>query len=168
MSQTLWTYSPEEIQILLGGVYKLEGLTAGSFVTITKDVMPFTSERATDGSLARVYHRGDEYTIVLSVMSCSPANDFLTKLWQLDEITQRAKFPLYIKDSLGTSFFHSTTTWVERLPNLGYSLGAGDRQWILKSAQGVINIGGNEDASSILQDIANTVTSAFPTLEGLI
>lgn len=168
MSKTLWTYSPEEIHIVLGGVYSVEGYVPGSFVSITKDVMPFTSERASDGSLARVYHRSDDYSIILNVMACSPTNDFLTKLWQLDEITQKAKFPIYVKDALGTSFFHSTTTWVEKIPSLDFDDKGPTRQWTLKSAQGVMNIGGNEDPSNILQDIVNTVTSAFPTLEGII
>lgn len=164
----LWTYSPEEIQILLGGVYPLEGYVDGSFVNISKDIMPFSSKRASDGSVGRVYHRNDDYTVRLTLMGQSPSNDILTKLWQLDEFTQRGKFPIMIKDSIGSSFFHSTTAWIKNIPPLEYSNGIPQRQWTLQSSQSAINIGGNEDASDAIDLIVNTITSVLPSIEGII
>jgi len=36
--------------------------------------------------------------------------------------------------------------------------------WVIKSAYAVINIGGNEEQSGLINDIVNIVTSALPGL----
>jgi len=165
---SLWTYSPSDIQILIAGIYPIEGYINGSFVSVAKDIAPFSSEKASDGSVGRIYNNNDDYTITLTIMGQSPSNDVLTKLWQLDEITQRAKFPLLIKDSVGTSFFYSSNTWIRAVPPLEYNETELERTWVLKSSQGTINIGGNDDPGDILEDITNVITSSLPTLEGVI
>ena len=168
MPGNLWTYSPSDIKVLIGGIYPVEGYIDGAFVAVTKDIMPFSSERASDGSVGRVYHRNDDYTITLRLMAQSPSNDVLTKLWQLDELTQRGKFPLLIRDTLGTSFFHSTTTWIKDIPALSYDNQGPERVWVLQSSQGVINVGGNDDPATALETLNNILTGALPSLEGVV
>src|SRR5690606_20540576 len=116
-----WTYSPEDVQILIAGVHPLEGLAQGTFVEISKDVQPMVSSRSVDGMVVRKHTTDNTLTVNLTIHRSSPSNDLLTKLWQIDEITQMMKFPLLIKDSTGTGFFFSTTSWVENIPNMTYS-----------------------------------------------
>lgn len=165
---SLGTYVPEEVTVLLAGLIPVEGFAAGTFVYIEKDIMPFTSVKTPDGTMARMYHSDQTYTITLTLHNGSKTNDILTKLWQVDEITQRGKFPLFIKDHSGSDLFFSTTTWVEQLPALAKSGTADTRSWSLRSAQAVINIGGNDEASSLLQDLVNVAASALPAIEGII
>lgn len=162
-----WTYSPEDVQILIAGVYSVEGLAEGNFIEITKDTQPMQTSRSTDGMVVRKHTTNNSYTINLTLYSASPANDLLTKLWQVDEITGMAKFPLFIKDSSGTGFFFSTTTWIENLPPLVYSTDVTTRVWTFRSSEGIINIGGNDSAS--LPEIMNSIAFAgIPLLEEVL
>jgi hypothetical protein len=163
----IFNYIPEEVVFLVYGI-PLSGFVDGTFIEITKDVNPYTSTVTADGTVSRRYNNSQMYTISFTIHNGSVSNDILTKLWQLDEITQRGKFPLLMKDGSGTDLFFSTTTWVETPPSIVKSNGIDGRTWTLRSSQGVINIGSNQDPSSIIQDIVNLATSALPALEGII
>lgn len=160
-------YSPDEVNCLAFGI-PLSGFGNGTFITITKDKVPYTTTETPDGTITRLYTNSQTYTIALTFHRGSTSNDVLTKLWQLDEITQRAKFPLLIKDLSGTDLFFSTNTWIEGIPSIVESTTFDSRTWVLRSSQAVINIGSNKDASGILQDLINLATSAIPALEGII
>lgn len=163
----LATYMPEEVTILLAGI-PVSGFIQGSFISVDKDVKPFTSKRTADGTVSRMYNNDQTYTITLILYSGSDSNQLLTRLWQLDEITQRGKFPLMIKDGSGSDLFFSTTTWIEGIPSLVKSNQYEPRAWTLRSSSAIINIGGNGDAESILNDIVSIAASALPSLNGLI
>jgi len=156
----LATYMPEEVTILLAGI-PVSGFIQGSFISVDKDVKPFTSKRTADGTVSRMYNNDQTYTITLTLYSGSDSNQLLTRLWQLDEITQRGKFPLMIKDGSGSDLFFSTTTWIEGIPSLVKSNQYEPRAWTLRSSSAIINIGGNGDAESILNDIVSIAASAL-------
>lgn len=165
---SLFTYIPESVVVLIAGILPVEGFVDGTFISITKDVMPFTSVRTPDGTVSRMYNNDQTYTINLTLHSGSNSNDVLTKFWQLDEITQRGKFPLLIKDNSGSDLFFSTNTWIEQLPSMSKSASVDERTWVLRSSQAVVNYGSNEDVSSILEDLINAAISAVPALEGIV
>lgn len=164
----LFSYCPEEVNVIVAGFIPLKGFVDGTFVNITKDVMPFSSARTPDGTVSRLYNNDQTYTIEISLYNGSQDNDILTKLWQLDEITQRGKFPLLIKDNSGTDLFFSTTTWIEQLPSMTKSASVDTRTWVLRSSQALINYGGNEQVSSLINDLVNLASSALPVLEGVL
>lgn len=164
---SLASYCPDEVNILLAGMIKVEGLFDGAFIDITKEVQPFQSMISADGQVSRLYSLSAVYNVSITLMSTSESNDALTKLWQLDEITQMGKFPLLIKDNSGSDLFFSATTWVEGLPSVVKSGEVEGRTWQLKSVEAVINIGGNQDESGIIGDLANMAISALPSLGGI-
>lgn len=168
MTSPLATYIPEEVVCLIGGILPIDGYVNGTFIEITKDLMPFSSVRTPDGTVSRIYNNDQTYTIKITLYSGSTSNDVLTKFWQLDEISQRGKFPLFIKDGSGSDLFFSTSTWIEGLPSLMKSNGFEPRTWTLKSSQAVINIGGNSGESGIIQDLLNIAAGALPAIEGLL
>lgn len=167
MSNTLRHYSPEDITVLLFGVVPLTGFISGTFVNISKDLAPFSSARTSDGQVARLYSNDQTYTVTLTLQNTSEGNEILNKLLLIDEITQRGKFPLLIKDQLGSSIFFSTTSWIEGVPDVGYGQDISERTWTIRSSQAVNYIGGNADASTLIEDLLNTVAAAAPILEGL-
>lgn len=164
----LFTYTPESVDVLIAGVIPVKGFVDGTFIDVTKDVVPFSSIRTADGTVARLYNNDQTYTITITLHCGSETNDLLTKLWQLDEITQRGKFPLLIKDHSGSDLLFSTTTWIEGIPSMVKSNGVDSRAWILRSSQAVINIGSNGEPSELLEDIINIATSSLPALEGIL
>jgi len=160
-------YSPESVNCLAFGI-PLDGFAEGTFITITKDRIPYRTTETSDGSVARLYSNSQTYTISLTLHRGSTSNDVLTKLWQLDELTQRAKFPLFIKDLSGTDLFFSTNTWIEGIPSMVQSTNFDARTWTLRSSQAAINIGSNQDASGILQDLFNIASIGVPVIEDLL
>lgn len=164
---TIFNYNPDSVKVLVAGIMNVGGFVDGTFIDISKDVVPFSSVRLPDGTVSRLYNNDQTYTIRISLHSGSDSNDFLTKLWYLDEITQRGKFPLLVKDLSGSDLFFSTNTWVEQPPAIVKSNGVDTRTWILKSSSAVINIGGNGEPSGIINDLVNIATSATPGLNGI-
>lgn len=165
---SIFNYCPDEVNVLLAGFINISGFVDGTFVDISKDVVPFSSVRTADGTVARMYNNDQTYTITLTLHCGSSSNDLLTKLWQLDEITQKGKFPLLIKDFSGSDLFFSTTTWIEGIPSISKSNGIDSRIWVLRSSQAVINVGGNTNPSGLLQDITNLAISSLPAIEGIL
>lgn len=164
---TIASYSPEDINCLAFGI-PLGGFADGTFITISKDKVPYGATETADGQVARLYTNSQTYTISLTFHRGSTSNDILTKLWQLDEFSQVGKFPLFIKDLSGTDLFFSTNTWIEGIPNMVQSTNFDTRTWILRSSQAVINVGSNQDASSILQDLINLASGAASIVEGVL
>ena len=161
---TLFNYIPEAVQCLVAGFIPITGFVDGTFITIDKDEMPYVSVRMPDGTMARKYNNSQTYTITITLHNGAESNNLLTKMWQVDEITQRGKFPLLIKDQSGSDLFFSTESWIEFIPSLAKSNSIDARTWIIKSAFAVMNVGGNEDQSDLLQDITNIALSALPGL----
>lgn len=165
---TLFNYIPSEVNVLLAGIMPIEGFVDGTFVSIDKDVMPYRSRTTADGRTIRLYNSNQTYTVSITVHNGSSANTFLTKLWQLDEITQRAKFPLMVKDGSGSDLFFSATSWIEGLPTLSKSNSVDTRTWRIKCSSAVINYGSNNGESGLIEDLLNIATGALPALGGLI
>ena len=161
---TLFNYCPESVNCLIAGFIPIEGYVDGTFISVDKDEMPYSSVRMPDGTIARKYNNSQTYTITITLHNGAETNNLLTKMWQVDEITQRGKFPLLIKDQSGSDLLFSTESWIEGIPSLTKSNAIDSRVWVIKSAFATINVGGNEEASNLLQDITNIAVSALPSL----
>ena len=117
-----------------------------------------------DSTVARKYNNSQTYTISITLHSASNVNELFNKMWKFDELTQQGKFPILVKDRSGSDLLFSTESWIEAVPSMGKSNAIDSRVWVIKSAYAVINIGGNEEESSLLQDITNIAVSALPGL----
>ena len=164
----LANYIPEDVTITVAGFVSLEGLADGTFVTITKDVVPFSSRRTADGTLSRLYTSDTTYTVAVSLYSGSGSNDTLTRLLQVDEISQMGKFPIMIKDSSGTSLFFAATAWIQDIPELTLSNTFEVRTWVFKATQAALNVGGNEERGSAIDSLVSIAASALPALGGML
>lgn len=161
----LFNYCPESVNCLIGGIIPIVGFVDGTFISVDKDEMPYSSVRMPDGTVARKSNASETYTITITLHNGSHTNDLLTKMWKFDEASGgRGKFPLLIKDQSGSDLLFSTESWIEGIPSLTKSNAIDSRVWVIKSAYSNINIGGNEDPSSLLEDITNIAISALPGL----
>jgi hypothetical protein len=162
-----FTYSPEDVDVLIAGFYKVEGLAEGTFIEISKDTMPLTSQRTTDGMVSRKRVTNSTYTVDISVMASSPANNLFTRLWRVDELTNLGKFPLLVKDGRGTGYFFSPTTWIETLPSIKYGTGMETNTWVLRAHNGIFNVGGNDPQSDI-EILTDLALSGLPYIQQII
>ena len=161
---TLFSYIPESVNCLIGGIIPVEGFVDGTFISVDKDEMPYSSVRMPDGTVARKKNTSQTYTITITLHNGAETNNLLTKMWQIDELTDRGKFPLLIKDQSGSDLLFSTESWIEGIPSMTKSNAIDSRVWVIKSAYAVINIGGNEEQSDLINDIVNIAASALPGL----
>lgn len=160
----LATYSPEDVSVTLAGIGSIEGYTEGTFISVSKDTPYFTTKESSDGVVSRVAHKSGLYTVQLTLMGTAESNQLLTRLAQLDNSTHIIKFPLFIKDSLGSTLLFSTSTWIETNPTTDFSLEVDNRVWSFKCAKASLNIGGNEGSSGILNDAVNVISGLVPSL----
>lgn len=149
----LGTYSPEDVVVLFGGVHKLTGFVDGTFVSISKDEASFLTRVTSDGKVTRVHSSNPVYSVGITLHSGSESNQVLTYALKVDETTKMGKFPLIVKDKLGSSLFFSATSWVETYPSSNFSTSIEDREWIIKCSQATFNVGGNESPSSLSEDV---------------
>ena len=161
---TLFSYIPESVNCLIGGIIPVEGFVDGTFISVDKDEMPYSSVRMPDGTVARKKNTSQTYTITITLHNGAETNNLLTKMWQIDELTDSGKFPLLIKDQSGSDLLFSTESWIEGIPSMTKSNAIDSRVWVIKSAYAVINIGGNESPSDLINDITNIAASALPGL----
>ena len=161
---TIFNYCPESVNCLIGGIIPVEGFVDGTFISVDKDEMPYSSIRMPDGTVARKKNTSQTYTITITLHNGAETNNLLTKMWQIDELTDRGKFPLLIKDQSGSDLLFSTESWIEGIPSMTKSNAIDSRVWVIKSAYAVINIGGNESPSDLINDIVNIAASALPGL----
>lgn len=164
MSTILSHYSPEDVVVLIGGFLPIEGFLEGTFIGISKDTAFFTTKESSDGVVSRVANKSGLYTVSLTLMSTSESNIILTRTAALDNITHMLKFPLIIKDTLGSTLLFSTTSWVENVPNTDFTLGVSARTWNIKCAKATLNVGGNERASGLVEDAISTIAGLAPSL----
>ena len=137
------TYSPEDVIILLGGVYAVEGLVEGSFVSITKDTPQYTTVSTADGRVSRINIEDPTHIITINLNSFSDSNLIFTAWVATDELVQSAMFPLFLKDGMGTTLFYAPLCWVESTAEVEFDVGITGRKWVLRSAGGKLVAGGN-------------------------
>lgn len=112
----------------------------------------------------RTYKPDDIWEIRFNLLQASPSNGFLNKLMLIDRLTKRGKFPLMIKDGMGGTLAFSTSTWIEEPPEVVYGVENEGREWVLRSANTVINIEGNVGQTELAADALNTIIGAIPGL----
>lgn len=136
-------YSPEDVIILLGGVYQIEGLHEGTFLSISKDEPQYKTYVSTDGKVTRVHVDHPIHTVRITTSSVADINGVLTTLASADARSYGAIIPLFIKDSSGTTLFYTPDCWIEQLPDAVLGDEVEGREWVFKAVNASSIIGGN-------------------------
>jgi hypothetical protein len=162
-------YDPTSVLMYIADAILVEDVMDGSFIQIVKDTQVFTSETSTDGEIYRKRSSNNNYTVTLTLSATSMTSRILHYLLIADLETSVAKFPLFIKDTSGSTLFHATTCWIESQPNITFSQRVEPRTWIIK-ATGITTLvyGDNYGESSIPEDIVSSLLGTIPSLTGLI
>lgn len=163
-SNALATYSPEDVFVSIAGFLPIEGYLEGSFISITRDAPFFTTKESADGVVSRVASASKTYSVTLTLMQSSESNLVLTRTALLDNITHITKFPLIIKDMNGSTLLFSTSSWIEDIPETTFSVGIEGRSWKFKCANAMLNVGGNEHKSGLVEDAINTLAGLAPSI----
>ena len=71
----LATYIPQDVSCIVAGIINVEGYVDGTFITIDKDVPPYTTTITPDGTIARTQNGDTTYTVSITVQAASKTND---------------------------------------------------------------------------------------------
>lgn len=146
----VYTYSAEDVNILIGGM-SVDGIDTASFITISASSPVFKTKRTASGSISRTLTKNQQYTLKLRLVQTSEFNDTLWRLLTVDKFLGDAIFPLFIKDfSSGTSLI-AGQAWVCDFPELVYSDGVEMREWTIDFTSEAISISGGTDGESYLE-----------------
>lgn len=151
-------YSPEDVDIYIAGVLKVEGYAKGTFVSISKDTQRFTTKESSDGVMSRSHSNSRSYTVRITLHSAASFNEVLTRLSEIDNATKMGKFPLIIKDRLGSTLLFSPSSWIEVLPDTDLGVDILEREWVFKCSNTSLHIGGNNRGSGLGEDLINVGT----------
>ena len=160
----LATYSPEDVTISIAGLLPIEGYLEGTFISISREAPFFTSKESADGVVSRVASASKTYNIKLSLHQASESNLILSRIASIDNSTHILKFPIMIKDHLGSTMVFSTTSWIENAPETTFSTGIEGRTWEIKCANAALNVGGNSRTSTMIEDAIGTIGGLLPRI----
>lgn len=145
----LLTYSPSDVTVSIAGIHTVGGYVDGTFIRIIKDIKPFETQRAMDGTMERLYHLDDGYRLELTLAQSSPSNNVLSAIHNIDVVTRMAKFPVMVRDAFGQTSFFSATTWIEGIPEVTFSNNVEQRVWTFGCSSAALHVGGNGTTSAV-------------------
>lgn len=156
-------YSPEDVVILLGGVYQIEGLHEGTFLSISKDEPQYKTYVSTDGVVSRLHVAHPVHTVRITTSSVADVNNTLSTLSATDEKVFGVVIPMLIRDTSGSTLFYTSDCWIEEVPNTSLGDSVEAREWVFKSVNASSIIGGNGNNGNVSGAIglAGVVGSKF-------
>ena len=160
----VYTYSPKDVIVTIGGLHTVTGYADGTFLKITKEMKPFEKQRAMDGEISRIYSEDDGYRMELSIQQSSPTNNTLSMLYNIDIATRIGKFPILVKDTKGSTTFVAGTAWIEQIPDVTFSNQLEIWTWKFGCSDAVLAIGGNA-SQSVVEEGLYLGTAALPLIK---
>lgn len=146
---SLLHYVPSSVSCTVAGFYTVEGFADGTFINITKNSKPFTTQRSMNGEVARIYRKDEQYIVELTLAQSSVSNNVLMAIYNIDTSTGLGKFPLMIKDGSGTTNFFALTAWIADIPQASFSNGMETRTWQIECSEVSYGLGGNGSETDI-------------------
>ena len=139
---TAKTYSPAEVQVIIGGNI-MSGFSDGTFITAEREDDAYTKHVGADGEVGRTKSANKSGEVALTLAQYSGSNDVLSGLALADELSDSGIVPVIIKDTKGTTILFSGEGWVRKLPVVEFGDEITDREWILDMASMEYTVGGN-------------------------
>jgi|SRR5580765_7018340 len=139
------TYNPSRVVVIVQG-FPVMGYADGTFINITMPSDGITTAVGADGEIARAINPDRRCTVTITLQQTSPANDFLSTLFNLDILTCGGRVgPILIQDLCGETIFAASQCWVVKPADLEFSKEISNRAWQLQTgAPGVYIVGGNQ------------------------
>lgn len=136
------TLDPKEISIIVGA-HIVKGYADGTFVQVERDEDAFSFAGGADGLGTRVKNANRSGTITITLQQTSESNEFLSAQAIADQETGRGELPVFIKDSSGKDLHFAETAWIQKMPSASYSKEVENREWVLRTDNLEMFLGGN-------------------------
>ena len=128
-------YNASEVDISIGGFPIDSGYADGEFLRIERETDSFTDVAGTDGEVTRSETNDKRATATILLMSTSQANQVLSALSNLDEITDGGVgiVPFLVRDrNTEAQLFEASSAWVMKPADVSYDREATPREWAIR------------------------------------
>jgi hypothetical protein len=144
MANSVRTYNPARVAVIVNG-YSITGFTDGEYVNVAMISDGITTQVGADGEIARAINTDRRCTVTITLQQTSPANDYLSRLYDVDALTCGGHAgPILIQDLCGTTIFQASSSWVTKPADMGFSNEISERAWTLQTgAPSIHNVGSN-------------------------
>lgn len=136
------TYNPAEVALVVAGV-PVSGYADGTFISIARDNPSWTSGTGSDGEGWRAKSNDRSGTCTITLLQTSAANDALSALSAIDELSSGGVGPLLLADKSGRSLYAAETCWIEKPADAEFAREASSREWVIKTDRLNVFVGGN-------------------------
>src|SRR4051812_3651152 len=124
------TYDPSQLVLNIAS----QLITGFKSVKISRDEKTWSYKTSTDGKQIRIKNLNRQGTIEVVVQQDSIANDILSALVVVDDLTNAGQGPCAFADGNGTTVAAATNACVEAPAEVTYDKEDQDRTWVIKCA----------------------------------
>lgn len=117
-------------------------LTGFKSIKISRDEKTWQYKTSTDGKRIRIKNLNRQGTFEVVVQQDSHANDILSALVGVDDLTNAGEVPCALLDGNGTTVAAATNACVEAPAEVTYDKEDQDRTWTIKCADLRVFVGG--------------------------
>ena len=161
-------FDPEALDIYIALLYEVKGFSSDGMVSIRKEEDSFKASTGSSGVTERISLPSNNYLLEFPLAQTSPTNSILTTILNLDKVTNRAVFPVYIKDRISGSLFFSDSCFITRPPDVEYTGNIETRKWSLYCTNVSFSLSGSEtkDMSAGLSSLVSLASSFNSVIGG--
>lgn len=141
MTDQVDTYDPKDIILTVAGSI-ITGFAQDSFLEVDRESNQVEDEVGADGDVARRITNDKRGNITITLLQTSRSNLILSGLARIDELSGDALFPVLIKDNRGSDLHLAPNSWVMKQPRTVYRSGIEGREWILRTNNLQMIVGG--------------------------
>lgn len=137
------SYDPKQVHVIVDG-NPITGYADGTFVEVEFDEQQWNKVTGADALTSRAKTNNYAGTITLTLLATGSGNDILSALWNRDRRSNTGVVTTLIKDASGRTVWSAAQSWVQQMPNQGFSKETEERAWILDCANLAGHAGGNQ------------------------
>lgn len=136
------TYNPKKVLCSFAG-FLITGFMDGTMITAARKDDQFDVVTGGDGETARVANPNKAGTVVITLMQTSASNDALSRMLQVDEITNANTGALFVKDASGRTLVNAGEAWVKKYAEVTFGKELSGREWTIETGNLEIFAAGN-------------------------
>jgi Protein of unknown function (DUF3277) len=130
---TVKTYNPSRVTVIMNG-FPMSGFADGTFVAIAMTADGIVTQVGADGEIARAINTDRRCTVTISLQQTSPANLYLSGLFQMDTLTCGGTIgPIMVQDLCGETLFMASQAWVVKPADVEFAKEISTRAWQIET-----------------------------------
>jgi hypothetical protein len=137
------TFDPAKVTWIFGGKITT-GYAADTAITVEMMTDSWSDEVGTDGYVTRVRTNDQRGTVTINLAQSSPSNDDYQALLNADLLTGTGASPGLLRDASGRTICSGDTGWIIKTPSSEFGRSLSNRQWVIRFANLVMAVGGND------------------------